>query len=127
MSSKELPFDDEEIQALTEQFSTPFHLYDEAGIRTTARQMNEVFDWVEPHDGVGYINHFAVKATPTSIIGNSRSMVSEPVKWSLFSHKLPTTLCTARSPSSLPTTVISWYASYMAGRIKSAILASSPT
>jgi diaminopimelate decarboxylase len=62
--SKELPFDAEQISELVERFPTPFHLYDEAGIRKTARQLNSVFDWVQPQDGVGYVNHFAVKATP---------------------------------------------------------------
>ncbi len=66
--TKELPFDEGTIRELAEQFPTPFHLYDEAGIRAAARQLNEVFDWVEPQDGVGYVNHFAVKANPNPYI-----------------------------------------------------------
>lgn len=62
--TKELPFESGQIRELAEQLPTPFHLYDEAGIRTTARQLTEVFDWVEPQDEIGYVNHFAVKATP---------------------------------------------------------------
>jgi len=62
--SRQLPFEDNQIRELVEQFPTPFHLYDETGIRTTAQQLNQVFDWVEPQDGIGYVNYFAVKATP---------------------------------------------------------------
>lgn len=52
------------IRELANEFPTPFHVYDEAGIRETARNLNKAFDWVPEVDGVGYVNHFAVKATP---------------------------------------------------------------
>ena len=39
--------------------STPFHLYDEQGIRETARRMNKAFGILN-----GYRNYFAVKALP---------------------------------------------------------------
>lgn len=42
-----------------EQFPTPFHLYDEAGIRRTARTLNAAFAWA-PH----FQEYFAVKALP---------------------------------------------------------------
>jgi diaminopimelate decarboxylase len=61
---KELPFTEGRLVELAEQFPTPFHLYDETGIRNTAQTLNQVFDWVEPQDAIGYVNHFAVKATP---------------------------------------------------------------
>ncbi|MEE8716938.1 MAG: diaminopimelate decarboxylase [Coriobacteriales bacterium] len=38
---------------------TPFHLYDEAGIRARARQVNQAFSW-----NPGFREYFAVKATP---------------------------------------------------------------
>ena len=41
------------------QFPTPFHLYDETGIRSTARQLNAAFAWA-PH----FQEYFAVKALP---------------------------------------------------------------
>ena len=38
---------------------TPFHLYDEKGIRENARRVNEAFAWNK-----GFKEYFAVKATP---------------------------------------------------------------
>lgn len=65
MSSAEQLFSDERVIELAHELPTPFHLYSEAGIRATAQGLNEVFDWVEPQaDGLGYVNHFAVKAMP---------------------------------------------------------------
>jgi diaminopimelate decarboxylase len=52
------------IRELVEEFPTPFHVYDEAGIRETAINLNKAFDWVPKVNGVGYANYFAVKATP---------------------------------------------------------------
>jgi diaminopimelate decarboxylase len=65
---RELPLPAGEIQELTEQFQTPFHLYDEAGIRNTARKLNQVFDWVSGANGEGYINYYAVKANPNPYV-----------------------------------------------------------
>ena len=45
------------------QFPTPFHLYDEKGIRNTARRLNKAFSGV-PH----FREYFAVKALPTPSI-----------------------------------------------------------
>jgi len=42
---------------------TPFHLYDEQGIRASARLLNEAFAW-----NPGFREYFAVKATPTPAI-----------------------------------------------------------
>ena len=61
---KPLPFTEYDIWEIAQEFPTPFHLYDEKGIRNAARTLMSAFDWVEPVDGVGYVNHFAVKATP---------------------------------------------------------------
>ena len=41
------------------QYPTPFHLYDEKGIRDTARALYKAFSW-----NPGYREFFAVKATP---------------------------------------------------------------
>ena len=48
-----------ELQAIVEQYPTPFHLYDEKGIRENARRLNEAFSWNR-----GFREYFAVKATP---------------------------------------------------------------
>ncbi|MCD8160322.1 MAG: diaminopimelate decarboxylase [Clostridiales bacterium] len=50
----------EQLEAICAQYPTPFHLYDEAGIRATARAVREAFSW-----NPGFKEHFAVKATPT--------------------------------------------------------------
>ena len=44
-------------------FPTPFHLYDEAGIRRKARLVNRAFAW-----NPGFREYFAVKATPNPYI-----------------------------------------------------------
>ena len=48
-----------------EAFPTPFHLYDEAGIRRTARQVRQAFSW-----NPDYMEYFAVKALPNPQILN---------------------------------------------------------
>ena len=49
----------EQLQAITRQYPSPFHLYDEKGIRDTARALYKAFSW-----NPGYREFFAVKATP---------------------------------------------------------------
>lgn len=49
-----------QLQTITAQYPTPFHLYDEKGIRETARRLKAAFAW-----NPGYREYFAVKATPT--------------------------------------------------------------
>lgn len=63
MSQKPLPFDQKTLKTIIRRYPTPFHLYDEKGIRQTARALNQAFDWVP-----GYINYFAVKANPNPYI-----------------------------------------------------------
>ncbi len=46
-----------------ERFPTPFHLYDEAGIRRTARSVREAFAW-----NPDFREYFAVKALPNPVI-----------------------------------------------------------
>lgn len=59
MSHKPLPFDEKTLKDITGEYPTPFHLYDEKGMRASARALNAAFDW-----SPGYINYFAVKANP---------------------------------------------------------------
>ena len=49
----------EKLQEITERFPTPFHLYDERGIRENAMALKEAFAWNK-----GFKEFFAVKATP---------------------------------------------------------------
>lgn len=53
----------EKAQEIAAQFPTPFHLYDEAGIRRTARALRQAFAW-----NPGFKEYFAVKATPNPFI-----------------------------------------------------------
>lgn len=53
----------EELAKITEAYPTPFHLYDEKGIREKARALNAAFAWNK-----GFKEYFAVKATPTPAI-----------------------------------------------------------
>ena len=46
-----------------EQFPTPFHLYDEQGIRENARLLNKAFAWCP-----SFREYFAVKALPNPAI-----------------------------------------------------------
>jgi len=59
MGGKVLPFSDEEIAGLANRYATPFHIYDEAGIRGNARRLREAFSWAP-----AFFEYFAVKATP---------------------------------------------------------------
>lgn len=53
----------EALTTITDQFPTPFHLYDEKGIREKARALNAAFAW-----NPGFKEYFALKATPTPAI-----------------------------------------------------------
>ena len=63
MNSKELPFEESVFRDLAAAYGTPLYVYDEAGIRSSARVLQDAFSWSE-----GYVNYFAVKATPTPAI-----------------------------------------------------------
>ena len=53
----------EQIQEIVKEYPTPFHLYDEKGIRENARRLHQAFSWNK-----GYKEYFAVKATPNPFI-----------------------------------------------------------
>ena len=52
-----------QLESIAAQYPTPFHLYDERGIRENARRLRQAFAW-----NPGYREYFAVKATPTPAI-----------------------------------------------------------
>jgi diaminopimelate decarboxylase len=60
---KTLPFDRNFVEKLTEQYPTPFYLYDERTLRRVARQFNGAFSW-----NTGFKEFFAVKANPNPAI-----------------------------------------------------------
>ncbi len=51
------------FEAAAKEYATPFHLYDERGIRETARKLKSAFEGVAP-----FREYFAVKALPTPAI-----------------------------------------------------------
>ncbi|HET6485414.1 MAG TPA: diaminopimelate decarboxylase, partial [Spirochaetia bacterium] len=59
MSDKRLPFDRAQIERIIQTHPTPFHIYDERGIRENARALLKGFSWAE-----GFREFFAVKACP---------------------------------------------------------------
>ena len=48
-----------QAEKIAQQYPTPFHIYDEKGIRENARAVKEAFSW-----NPGFREYFAVKATP---------------------------------------------------------------
>ena len=54
-----------QAQEIIADVPTPFHLYDEKGIRENARLVNKAFSWNK-----GFKEYFAVKATPNPFILN---------------------------------------------------------
>ena len=55
----------EQLDKIIEEFPTPFHLYDEKGIRENIKALNEAFSWNK-----GFREYFALKATPNPILIN---------------------------------------------------------
>ncbi len=53
----------DQLEAIAAQYPTPFHIYDEKGIRENACRLKAAFAW-----NPGYREYFAVKATPTPAI-----------------------------------------------------------
>ena len=61
---KKIPFLTlEKAKEIREQIPTPFHVYDEAGIRANARALKAAFSW-----NPGFKEFFAVKATPNPFL-----------------------------------------------------------
>jgi diaminopimelate decarboxylase len=60
MNTKTLPFSKNQLEVITANVPTPFHIYDEASMRKNARAMYEAFAWVPG----GFMNYYAVKALP---------------------------------------------------------------
>lgn len=55
----------EMIEEIVKTYPTPFHIYDEAGIRKNAQALKDAFSWNK-----GYKEFFAVKATPNPFLIN---------------------------------------------------------
>ncbi len=55
----------EMVEDIVKKYPTPFHIYDEKGIRENAKALKEAFSWNK-----GYKEYFAVKATPNPFLIN---------------------------------------------------------
>jgi len=53
----------EQLERIVKEHPTPFHIYDEKGIRENCRRLHDAFSWNK-----GYKEYFAVKATPNPYI-----------------------------------------------------------
>ncbi len=53
----------EQLDEIVQKYPTPFHIYDEKGIRENAKALKEAFAW-----NPGYREFFAVKATPNPFL-----------------------------------------------------------
>ena len=61
---KKIPFVTlDEVKEIVKTYPTPFHIYDEKGIRENARNLKKAFSWNK-----GFKEYFAVKATPNPYI-----------------------------------------------------------
>ncbi len=59
MADKILPFTREQIERIVQECPTPFHIYDEKGMRENARRLVKAFSWAP-----GFKEYYAVKACP---------------------------------------------------------------
>lgn len=55
----------EKIEEIAQKYPTPFHIYDEKGIRENAAKVKQAFAWNK-----GFKEYFAVKATPNPFLIN---------------------------------------------------------
>ena len=63
---KKVPFvTKEKVEEIASKYPTPFHLYDEKGIRENVINLKKAFSWYK-----GYKEYFAVKATPNPFLIN---------------------------------------------------------
>lgn len=53
----------EKLEEIIKEYPTPFHLYDEKGIRKNIKALKDAFSWNK-----GYKEYFAVKATPNPFL-----------------------------------------------------------
>lgn len=60
---KRNPTTDARIMEIAQKYPTPFHLYDERGIRENARMLAKAFGWNK-----GFREYFAVKACPNPVL-----------------------------------------------------------
>ncbi len=57
------PISKSRLEEIIREYPTPFHIYDEAAIRSNLRRLFKAFSWAPD-----FREHFAVKATPNPYI-----------------------------------------------------------
>lgn len=65
MTQKKLPFAKNQLEQIAKHYPTPFHIYDERGIKENAERLNTAFAWARTQ---GFKEFFAVKATPNPFL-----------------------------------------------------------
>ncbi len=63
MTEKTLPFSKEELAKIAEKFPTPFHIYDEKGMRDYAKKFVKAFSWNQ-----GFKEYYAIKSAPNPFL-----------------------------------------------------------
>ncbi len=61
----------EKVEEIAAKYPTPFHLYDEKGIRKNVENLKKAFSWNK-----GYKEYFAVKATPNPFLINIKCCIT---------------------------------------------------
>lgn len=59
MTTKKLPFSKQQLDKILEKYPTPFHIYDERGIKENARRFIRSFSW-----NPGFKEFYAIKSAP---------------------------------------------------------------
>ena len=67
----------EQLEEIVKEYPTPFHIYDEKGIRENARKVKKAFAWNK-----GFKEYFAVKATPNPYI--MKILKKKDVVWTVL-------------------------------------------
>ncbi len=63
MTDKILPFSKSQLEKITETYPTPFHIYDEHGMRRYAKRFLDAFSWNK-----GFKEYYAIKACPNPFL-----------------------------------------------------------
>ena len=63
MTTKQIPFSKQQLEKIIEQYPTPFHIYDEKGIREYARKFTKAFSW-----NPGFKEYYAIKSAPNPFL-----------------------------------------------------------
>ena len=99
MPEKKMPFTVAQLEQFAAACPTPFHIYDEKGIRANARRLKAAFAW-----NPGFLEYFAVKACPNPFIMKILTLgqVGEPHGQLARSHR-ETHVCRHRNQETVAT------------------------